>query len=213
MNSLVLIPWAQTAWSEAGRIAGRIPLPLTEGGQHQAQAWADRLAPSGISVVYSSNERTSLETARILADRCGARRKIVEDLVEVNAGLWDGLTAEALKRRYPKVFKRWYDDPSSVCPPEGEDVTDAFLRLDESLERITRRRGDWNAAVVLGPLAFAVARCVVESVELTEVRAKMFDQPLRYAVLGETREAQPVMEPDPTGDGGAGELAGSAERG
>lgn len=184
MSSLVLIPWAETVWSAAGRIATRTPLPLTHAGQNQARTWADSMASSGLSVVYSSNERTSVETARIVADRTGAPHKTIPELSEVGAGLWDGLTTEELRRRYSKIFKKWCDDPSSVCPPEGEDVEDAFERLQQPLERLTRKQGDRCMAVVLGPLAFALARCWIESVELAKTRSMRHHEPLTYQLVG-----------------------------
>ena len=129
MSTLVLIPWPETTWSAAGRVAGRTPVPLSDAGRRQAHSWGEGLAVPGLSTVYSSGEQASTETARIVAEPSRARHKAVVDFAEVDAGLWDGLTIEELKRRYPKVFKRWYEDPSAVCPPEGEPLADADLEF------------------------------------------------------------------------------------
>ena len=169
-----------TRWSEAGRIASRTPLPLSETGRDQARSWAEDLARGGLSMVYSSKELVSVETARIVADRAGAKRKTLPQLAEVDAGLWDGLTNEELERRHAKIFKRWCDDPASVRPPGGEDVAEAFDRLREPVERVTRKKVDRSVGMVLGPLAFALVRCMIESEEPARVRAMMHDGPLRY---------------------------------
>lgn len=181
MGALVLIPWPETSWSAAGRLAGRTSLPLTEHGCTQAHEWAEGLAQAGITVAFSCDDCTSVQTAKIVSERCAARHKIENGLREVDAGLWGGLTTVELKRRFPKVFKKWYDDPTSVCPPEGEAVADAFDRLEASLGRIRQKQSARNVAVVLGPLAFAVSRCVMESADLSKIRTIMHDQPLRYA--------------------------------
>lgn len=180
MNTLVLIPWAETTWSAAGRIAGRTPLPLTDAGRSQARAWADQMVSLRIDVVYSSDEQTSVETARIVAARTGAQRKTVAELTEVSVGLWNGLTTEELKRRYPKSFKKWRSDPSSVCPPEGEDTEEAYQRVRRVLENLTRKSEGSCVGVVLGPLAFALARCWIESVELAKAHTMARDEPLCY---------------------------------
>jgi broad specificity phosphatase PhoE len=180
----VLIPWPETAWSAADRVVSRTPLPLTDAGREQARTWADRLASLGLSVIYSSDERTSVETARIVADRRRARHRTMIQLAEVDAGLWEGLTSDELKRRYPKVFKRWCDDPSSVCPPEGEDLGDAHARLRQTLERIFRKHAGQSTAVVLGPLALGLTRSLIESAEPARARLLTCREPLGYRLAG-----------------------------
>ncbi len=184
MNSVVLIPWPQTTWSAAERIASRTPVPLDETGQTRARAWADEMANSGLNMLFSSGEQASVETAGIIAERCRAQRKTLSELAEVDAGLWDGLTVEELRRRDPKIYKRWRDDPSSICPPEGEGLNEAFQRLQGAFNRIARKPDGRPLGVVLGPLAFALVRCVVESVEPARVRSMMHDEPLRYQLVG-----------------------------
>ena len=180
MASLTLISWAQTQWKADGRLAGRTPLPLTEEGRQQAHGWAEELSSVQPRIVYSSEEQTSRELAAIIAERTGASVKTIAALAEVDAGLWDGLTEEELKRRYPKIHKKWQSDPSSVCPPEGEGMEDAYERLRAPLEKLIRKHDAHTVAVVLGPLAFALARCWLESADITCVRALMSDQPLCY---------------------------------
>jgi broad specificity phosphatase PhoE len=196
VGSLVLIPWPETAWSAEDRVAGRTPIPLTDAGRETLSSWAESLASVGLGVVYSSAEKAGEEAARVISDRCGARRKVDAGLAEVDAGLWSGLTHEELKRRDAKLFKRWFDDPTSVCPPEGEGITTAFGRLDASLSRVRHKSGDKHTAVVLGPLAFALLRCEIESVDPAQVRSMMNNEPLRYESVssdgGETKLGPPA---------------------
>ena len=180
MRTLILIPWPETNWSAAGRIAGRVPLPINETGRDQVVTWSHRLAARQVSVVYSSQEQASMETGDIIAARCLSRRKALPDLAEVDCGLWTGLTEEELRVRYPKVFKRWCEDPTSVNPPSGEGLADALERLRGPLSAIGRKRRIPVQAVVLGPLAFALARCLVESTPLQDVRSLMHSEPLGY---------------------------------
>ncbi len=194
MGSLVLIPWPETAWSASGRIGGRSPVPLSDAGRDQAENWSRQLAGAGISAVFSGDEQASTETADIVAKSTKARRKVSVGFAEVDAGLWDGLTTEELKRRYPKAYKRWNEDPSAVCPPEGEGITEAFERLSESLEKVMRKQGDRSVAVVLGPLAFAVARCGIEATELHAVRSMMNNRPLAYSLNPDGQAVAPAWQ-------------------
>ena len=182
MEALILVPWAETEWSAAGRLAGRTAIPLTEAGVQTARFWSDRLAASALKAVYTSNQETSLDIANIISKRTGASKKTIAELAEVDLGLWDGLTSEELKRRYPKIFKKWKSDPSSVSPPEGEDLEHAVERLRPPVEKLTRRPGKGPCAVVLGPMAFALTRCWIESADLSELGSMGGAEPLRYDV-------------------------------
>ncbi len=210
MSSLVLIPWAETVWSAAGRIAGRTPLPLTQAGQNQALSWAQSIVPYVITQVFSSDEKASIETARIIARKLGATHKTIMDVAEVDPGLWDGLTFDELKRRHAKVFKKWYQDPSSVCPPEGEDLGDASSRICGAIERIMRKNGTTAKAVVLGPSAFSLARCWIEQVGSNQVRAMAHDGPMHYdldalaAIAGTAPADKPVDGKSKIGPSGVG---------
>jgi broad specificity phosphatase PhoE len=185
MKSLVLIPWAETEWSAAGRVAGGTPLPLTENGRSVARHWAESMAAAGPGTLYSSEEQTSVDVARVIASRTGGTCKIVPDLAEVDVGLWDGLTVEELKRRYPKTFKKWNADPSSVCPPEGEELEHARGRIFRAFEAILRKGDGQCIGVVLGPLAFALARCWLETAEVCDLHAMVHTEPLRFESAGD----------------------------
>ena len=181
---MVLIPWGKTAWSEADRLSSRVPLSLSDSGELQVDAWAEELAGIELHTLYCSDEPASIETVRIVARRGRARQRVMLELAEVDTGLWAGLTRDELKRRYPKVFKKWWSDSTSVSPPEGESVTAAFQRLQEAVEQMTRQEGSRSFAVVAGPLAFALIRCMMESVNPARMQTLLHAGPLRYPLVG-----------------------------
>lgn len=184
LDALYLIPWPETSWSESDRIASRTPLPLSDAGQNTANHWAKELAESGINVIYTSDEQTSLETAKIIAAQSRIKHKTNPELVEVDAGLWDGLTSGELKRRYPKIFKKWLSDPSSVCPPEGEELKEAYQRLKDVLDWVVCKQAAYRVAIVVGPHAFGLIRCMIESIEPDKLRTMIQDHPARYFNVG-----------------------------
>ena len=165
-------------------------MPLTEAGRAQAQSWGEGLGSAEVTIVYSGPEQAAVETARVIARQCGGKSKAVEDLAEVDVGLWDGLAAESLKRSSPKAYKSWRDDPASICPPEGEDLKEAQDRLREGFGKLSKKHGDRSIAVVLGPLAFAITRCIVESGDLGNVRSLKNDEPVRYTPAGKAARVE-----------------------
>jgi len=161
-------------------LATHTPLTLCDEGRAQAAQWGDAVAAAHTRVVYGSDEQTSLETAEIIAARSGARRKTVSALAEVDAGLWDGLTAEELFKRYPKTFKRWRAEPSSVRPPKGEAVEPAFERLVAALSQTLKKRNGHPPAIVVGPMAGAIIRCLIEDGNHELLRHFALERPLCY---------------------------------
>ncbi|HRX85549.1 MAG TPA: histidine phosphatase family protein [Phycisphaerae bacterium] len=195
MSALVLIPWAATEWTASGRLAARTPLPLTEAGRAQAEAWGREFATREFFGVYTSEEQTSLETAKAVALGAGAKVRDLDGLEEVHFGLWEGLTEETLKSRFPKAYKRWREDPSSVCPPEGEDLAEAAARIRKALRTVKRKMERASVAVVLGPTACALVRCELAGAPLSELRAYLAQTPIEYSDAEQTLQA---VTPTPT---------------
>jgi broad specificity phosphatase PhoE len=185
VTSLLLIPWADTDWSAAGRIAASTPIGLNDTGVKRARQWACQVANRELAAVYRSKEEASVQTADIVAKCTEARVKCVPELREVDVGLWEGLTMGQIKERFPKIFKRWNDQPDSVSPPEGEDLQTAGQRLERALHKIASKQKDRAVGVVLGPTALALARCQMEHRNRSDLRQLITDEPVWYQVGSE----------------------------
>ena len=183
MKGLALIPWATTDWTDSKRLFAGVPMPLNEAGAAQAHVWGEQLCARDLQAVYSSAEQTSRETADAVALTAKVKVKPLAGFEEVGVGLWEGLTEDALKARFPKVYKRWREDPSAICPPEGEALAEAAARLKRALHKTARKLGAAPVAVVLGPVACAVTRCVLENVDLARMRELLTTEPVWYPSL------------------------------
>jgi len=187
MTSIVLIPWAMTEWGEAGRYATRTPLPLTESGVEQAVQWANELAGRELRAVYCGDEPNSRQTGRLLADRAEVKLRPLGGLNEVDLGLWDGLTESQVDARFPKLYRRWVEDPLSVRPPDGESVGYAGERLGRAVDQITRKYKKGTVVIVLGPIALALVRRYLEDGRGGSLHGLRTDQPVWYHVENRTR--------------------------
>ena len=180
MTSLVLIPWGHTAWRASGRLASRTPLPLSEEGRGEAAAWGDALAARELATLYSSEEQASVETASLVVERSEARRKYIEALDEIDFGLWEGLTDAQLSDRFPKLFKKWIEDPPSVSIPDGEELGKAAARIKAALRQIVKKHRNGAVGVVLGPTVLALGRCELEQVPIGRLREFTVHEPVWY---------------------------------
>jgi broad specificity phosphatase PhoE len=158
MSQVVLIRPGATDYDEQERVQGVLDLPLSDRGRAEVAVLAGTLAGAELAAVYHGPGESLQRTAEAVARTAGLRPKRLDDLRNLDCGLWQGLQTEEIRRRNPKVFRQWLDDPLTVCPPEGETVEEALNRLREVLRPLLRRhRDEAFALVVAEPLARLVA--------------------------------------------------------
>ena len=121
MKTVVLVRHGATNWNESGYCQGRKDVPLSALGRAQAKALATPLAEFEFDAVFASPLIRAIETGRI----AGYDPAIVEDLVEIDRGHWEGHAMEEVRRRWGKLHGAWYADPSGLSLPGGE-AFDAF---------------------------------------------------------------------------------------
>jgi broad specificity phosphatase PhoE len=158
MTQVVLIRPGATSYDEQHRIQGVLDLPLTERGRAEVAALAEQLSGCQLAAMYCGPGESVLKTAEAVGRAVGLRPKRVDDLRNLDQGLWQGLQVEEIKRRNPKVFRQWLEDPRTVCPPEGETVEDALERVRDALKPLLKRHRDEAVALVVPePIAQLIA--------------------------------------------------------
>lgn len=157
---LILVPCITSEWRSAGRLMGRVELDPTPASDAETTAWASYLQGTGVTQVLYGPDQLSARTARLLAKQIGASIRKVAALEEVDVGLWAGLTDEELRARYASCYRELCENPLHVTPPEGESFAVAGARIGKALQRRVSRNGQPAIAVVLRPLALALARRV-----------------------------------------------------
>ena len=70
-----------------------------------------------------------VRTAEIIGKALGLRPKRIDELRNLDQGLWQGLQIDEIKRRNTKLFRQWIEDPRTICPPQGETIEDALERV------------------------------------------------------------------------------------
>lgn len=121
----------QTEWNLAGRRQGQLDSPLTDAGVAQAHAQAELLDGLGIDAVFSSPLGRARATASIMADRLGVPVQVLDELAEVNHGVFAGLTDEDMADR-PEWAARAADKYSWRFP-DGESYSDADIRAARAI--------------------------------------------------------------------------------
>lgn len=166
---LLLMRAGSTEWDEAGRLQGSVDLPLSGPAREGLQQKVAELGQTKLAVVLCGPDEASRETAEAVAVHGGCNVKVVDDLREINLGLWEGMLASEFERRYPRVCRQWLDDPANVVAPEGEGLEEVRERVVSALSReFDRYRKAGAVGVVLRPLVWGLAHCQLRSASTCE---------------------------------------------
>jgi probable phosphoglycerate mutase len=169
MNRVVLVRPGTTDFDEQRRIKGTLDIPLNPFGTDQVTRTANELAGQGIQAIYASPCQAAEETARLLGHTLGVKTKTIENLRNLDHGLWQGKLIEEVKATQRKVYRQWQEQPETVCPPGGEMLESARRRVHQALDKILRKhKSEVIAVVVPEPLA-SLARCHLSQSDLGDL--------------------------------------------
>jgi broad specificity phosphatase PhoE len=156
-----LVEAGPTPWDVEERISGAVSLPLTAEAIDAVRHLVDTLDGQIAAVYRHAGDEACDETAKLIAQKFELRPRDNADLQEVNLGLWQGLTQEELRLRFPTAFDEWEENPLVVTPPDGEPLTDAIERIADAMKRIVRRNKELHIAIALRPLVLQISAGVL----------------------------------------------------
>ena len=145
----------ETEYHARRRLLGRKDIGLNDKGREQARRAAGFFADIELTAVYSSPLKRCMETARPVAESQGLEIEVMQGLIEVDMGEWDGQSIEELFRDQSDLVGRWMSKPSSVTIPGGENFGVVKQRVIEATREITSLHpGDDGVLIVAhgGPI-------------------------------------------------------------
>src|SRR5271156_3931854 len=137
-SRLILVRHGETEGESSIRYHGRTDVALSELGRAQmgcaGRAIQTRRDSKRFARIFSSPLVRASEGARIVA----GTPMMIDEFAEVHFGLFEGLTADEIRERYPDDFARW--DADRLAPgytyPQGESRAAFTDRVERGLERM-----------------------------------------------------------------------------
>jgi probable phosphoglycerate mutase len=136
-----LVRHGETEGESSIRYHGITDVPLSELGREQMRRAAREIVARRSDVkfgrVFSSPLIRASEGARIVRGEL-ASIVTIEEFAEVHFGLFEGLTADEIRERYPDHFAVWNVDrlAADYTYPEGESRAGFAARVERGLERV-----------------------------------------------------------------------------
>ena len=129
MKKVYLIRHGLPDFPEGKRMCiGTTDIPMGEKGLKQAAEMAKKLPP--VTAVFSSPLTRAVQTAQTI----GLPVTILDDLRELYAGEWDGLTFDEIRGRYPELYAARAKD-LTIPLPGAEDHEESLRRFAAAMEK------------------------------------------------------------------------------
>ena len=185
MGELVVIRHGQTEWSRSGQHTSVTDLPLLPEGEEQARHLQKSLAGRRFVEVWVSPRQRALRTAE-LAGMTPTR--IVDDLVEVDYGGYEGRTNAEIRAELGRPWTLWEDGTVPGATP-GETLAAVAERVDRVLAPMKERLADGDVALLAHGHVLRVL--TTRWLGLQPQHGALFPLPAgSYGVLGYERECQ-----------------------
>jgi len=139
MQQLILVRHGETVHNVAGIAQGWNDSALSERGERQVRALADRLKDASVTAIYSSPLGRALATANYVSEATGLPVTVMDELREMNYGTWEGRSFLDVRKDDEDAYQRWIADAEAACP-EGESHADVRRRLERAFAAMTTPR-------------------------------------------------------------------------
>lgn len=149
MNTTVLlVRHGQTNSNITGFYMGWSDEDLNEVGYTQARRLSSRLARLPIASVYTSPLRRTYTTATILTKPHNLKPKVLDELIEIQFGDWQGLHIDDIQQKWPELWQQSRTDPSEMTMPNGESFLQVTERAIRAFEKIVQDNQGKQVAIV-----------------------------------------------------------------
>ncbi|HHD92124.1 MAG TPA: histidine phosphatase family protein [Candidatus Portnoybacteria bacterium] len=150
MTTIYIIRHGKTDFNEQSRYLGSIDIPLNSTGKEQAikvRNYFNDLRDRDIDIIISSPLKRAIETAKIIKPD---NLKIVPDpaFMERNIGVYEGLTKDEAKEKYPRLFTKNITRIFNEAPTGGETILEVQDRVFAGLNKIKEIYQEKNILII-----------------------------------------------------------------
>ena len=172
-TTILLVRHGQTESNVAGYYMGRLDEDINRTGYSQARALSARLAHQPIDTIYTSPLRRTYSTASVLAEPHKLKLKVLDDLIEIHQGDWEGIHVDKISQGWPEQWRHTRTDPTDFTMPNGESFKEVTERSVRAFYQIVADNPD--KLVVLVAHEIVVKVIIVHALGTTNSIYRHFD--------------------------------------
>nr|WP_290441094.1 histidine phosphatase family protein [Clostridium algidicarnis] len=149
----------ETKWNIEGRMQGFKNSDLTQRGINDARSLGESLKDIDFDCIYSSPLGRALDTAKYIRQDDNIKIILDDSLKELNLGLWEGMTHEEIKEKYPLQYNNFREHPESFESQGGESFLELIKRVEKGLNNIIKDENHENILIV-------THTCVIKAISI-----------------------------------------------
>lgn len=145
---LYLVRHGATKLATENKFSGADGVDLSDEGRQQVALLGARLEHENIEAIYSSAYSRAIETAQIIAGKCGLPVQRREGLHEISHGRWEGLSRREVEEQFKTEYSAWEEDPFTFAPVGGESGVSVLARALPAIREIVTAHDGKRVLVV-----------------------------------------------------------------
>lgn len=134
MKTIYIVRHGETESNRKGIFRGRLDIPLSKTGEKQAKDLRKYFKDKPVDIVFTSPLSRAVKTAEIAFPENEIIKE--ESINNLDMGLWKGIEKDEFKKRSPKLWKTWIENPEKITFPKGESIADVYIRAGNFLNTI-----------------------------------------------------------------------------
>ncbi|MEE2599831.1 MAG: histidine phosphatase family protein, partial [SAR324 cluster bacterium] len=147
-TEITLIRHGETEWNSQQRMQGHSNSDLSAEGRGQIQALGKWMKYVSFDHIYSSDTLRAMQTAKAITQYTGHTLHLDKRIREKNLGVFEGLTSNEAKERFPDVYNLFKTAGRNYVIDKGESTQQLLDRSLEFIEEIRLRHPDQRVVIV-----------------------------------------------------------------
>jgi probable phosphoglycerate mutase len=198
MTRLYLTRHGQTKWNIENRVQGSKNSPLTSKGKEQALQLGKRLEYTNIDVVYSSPKQRALDTANLIIGKRELAIIGMDDLAEMDLGIWEGLTFDEIESMHSEQYKTFWGTPHLVKDFPGETFENFRTRVVKAVNQIIQDNEHKDILIVTHALALKFILSYFANRPLEKIFDDPFIHPTSLSIVDVNNNEYEIIQYDNT---------------
>lgn len=169
VTRIILVRHCEAQGNAEEVFQGHMNGAVTENGLLQLSYLAEKMKAYPFDYLYSSPLIRAVMTAKACNTYYGKPIGLIEDLMEIHGGEWEGQKWDTFPKEYARHNEAWLHRPWSFVAPEGEAMANVYRRMSETVDMLARRHAGKTVCIASHGCAIRNYLCYAKGLQLEKL--------------------------------------------